>query len=86
MTGELSLILVDTTDNQEVTLPVTDLNTSGLYFNLAVALPESVAAGEHQYRLMSGLIPLSCGLLFVTEEDNSKEYEKEITYDQYESE
>ena len=86
VTGEMSLVLRNTTDQQETTLSVTDLNTSGLYFNLAVALPEGIADGEYQYTLKNGNIQVSCGLLYIGDLQSPSQYERTITYQQYESE
>ncbi len=86
VTGEMSLVLRNTTDQQETTLSVTDLNTSELYFNLAVALPEGIADGEYQYTLKNGNIQVSCGLLYIGDLQNPSQYERTITYQQYESE
>ena len=86
VTGEMSLVMRNTTDQQETTLSVTDLNTSGLYFNLAVALPGGLADGEYQYSLKDGNIQVSCGLLYVRDLQSPSPYETTITYKQYESE
>ena len=84
--GEMSLVMRNTTDQQETTLSVTDLNTSGLYFNLAVALPGGLADGEYQYSLKNGNIQVSCGLLYVGDLQSPSQHETTITYKQYESE
>ena len=86
VTGEMTLVMRNTTDLQETTLSVTDLNTSGLYFNLAVALPEGLADGEYQYTLKDGNIQVSCGLLYIGDLQSPSQYERTITYQQYESE
>ena len=86
VTGEMTLVMRNTTDLQETTLPVTDLNTSGLYFNLAVALPGGLADGEYQYSLKNGNIQVSCGLLYVGDLQSPSQHETTITYKQYESE
>lgn len=86
MTGEMTLVMRNTTDLQETTLSVTDLNTSGLYFNLAVALPGGLADGEYQYSLKDGNIQVSCGLLYVGDLQSPSQHETTITYKQYESE
>lgn len=86
VTGEMSLVMRNTTDQQETTLSVTDLNTSGLYFNLAVALPGELADGEYQYSLKDGNIQVSCGLLYVGDLQSPSQHETTITYKQYESE
>ena len=86
VTGEMSLVMRNTTDLQETTISVTDLNTSGLYFNLAVALPGGLADGEYQYSLKDGNIQVSCGLLYVGDLQSPSQHETTITYKQYESE
>ena len=86
VTGEISLVMRNPTDQQETTLSVTDLNTSGLYFNLAVALPGGLADGEYQYSLKNGNIQVSCGLLYVGDLQSPSQHETTITYKQYESE
>lgn len=86
VTGEMSLVMRNTTDHQETTLSVTDLNISGLYFNLAVALPGGLADGEYQYSLKDGNIQVSCGLLYVGDLQSPSQHETTITYKQYESE
>lgn len=86
VTGEMSLVMRNTTDLQETTLSVTDLNTSGLYFNLAVTLPGGLADGEYQYSLKNGNIQVSCGLLYVGDLQSPSQHETTITYKQYESE
>ena len=86
VTGEMSLVMRNTTDLQETTLSVTDLNTSGLYFNLAVSLPGGLADGEYQYSLKNGNIQVCCGLLYVGDLQSPSQHETTITYKQYESE
>ena len=86
VTGEMSLVMRNTTDQQETTLSMTDLNTSGLYFNLAVALPGGLADGEYQYSLKNGDIQVSCGILYVGNLQSPSQHETTITYKQYESE
>ena len=86
VTGEMTLVMRNTTDLHETTLSVTDLNTSGLYFNLAVALPGGLADGEYQYSLKDGNIQVSCGLLYVGDLQSPSQHETTITYKQYESE
>lgn len=86
VTGEMTLVMRNTTDLKEITLSVTDLNTSGLYFNLAVTLPGGLADGEYQYSLKNGNIQVSCGLLYVGDLQSPSQHETTITYKQYESE
>lgn len=86
VTGEMTLVMRNTTDLQETTLSVTDLNTSGLYFNLAISLPGGLADGEYQYSLKNGNIQVSCGILYVGDLQSPSQHETTITYKQYESE
>ena len=86
VTGKMTLLMRNTTDLQETTLSVTDLNTSRFYFNLAVALPGGLADGEYQYSLKNGNIQVSCGLLYVGDLQSPSQHETTITYKQYESE
>ena len=86
VTGEMSLVMRNTTDQQETTLSMTDLNTSGLYFNLAVALPGGLADRAYQYSLKNGNTQVSCGLLYVGDLQSPSQHETTITYKQYESE
>ena len=86
VTGEMTLVMRNTTDLQETTLSVTDLNTSGIYFNIAVALPGGLADGEYQYSLKNGDIQVSCGILYVGDLQSPSQHETTITYKQYESE
>ena len=86
VTGEMALVMRNTTDHQETTLSVTDLNTSGLYFNIAVVLPGGLADGEYQYYLKDGNIQVSCGILYIGDLQSPRQHETTITYKQYESE
>lgn len=70
----------------QINRAVTDLQTSDLYFNLAIALPTGLPNGEYEYSLSSGGVLLSTGLLVIGENFSPSQYEKEITYEQYETE
>lgn len=70
----------------EINQVVTDLQTSGLYFNLAITLPADVPVGEYEYTLSAGDIPVSSGLMVVGEQSHPSQYNKEIIYEQYETE
>lgn len=72
--------------SQEINQGVTDLDTSDLYFNLAVTLPADLPNGEYEYTLSVGEILLSSGLLVIGENSDPSQYNKEITYEQYETE
>lgn len=70
----------------EVDMVVTDLRTSDLYYNIAVALPEGIPDGEYEYTLSVGDNILSSGMMMVGEASDPSEYNKDITYEQYETE
>lgn len=74
---------IDLTDFSQV---VTDLQTSDLYYNLAVTLPADLPDGEYDYSLAVGDTILSSGLLVIGENFSPSEYNKTITYEQYETE
>lgn len=84
--GDMILKMRNTTDNTEISVSVTDLHTSGLYFNLALTLPSGIAVGEYQYRLLAGELVMSDGIVYIGEFKNPSQYEETITYKQYESE
>ena len=70
----------------EINQGVIDLQTSNLYFRIAVTLPEGLPDGEYEYSLMNGENILSSGLLVIGENSHPSEYNKEIQYEQYETE
>lgn len=70
----------------EINEVVIDLGTSDLYFNLAIELPGDIPDGEYEYSLSVGEILLSSGLLVIGEYTNASQYNKAITYEQYETE
>lgn len=84
--GDMSLVVRNTTDHREFTLSVTDLNISGIYFSLAAVLPEGFADGEYEYALKDGEIIKSSGIIYIGDLRRPDEYEQTITYKQYGSE
>lgn len=85
--GDLVFKAKSTIDlEEEINQVVTDLQTSGLYYNLAVTLPAGLPDGEYEYSLSAGEILVSSGLLVIGENFRPSEYNKEVTYEQYESE
>ena len=70
----------------EINQGVIDLETSDLYYNLAISLPAGIPDGEYEYSLMNGETILSSGLLVIGENSHPSEYNKEIEYEQYETE
>lgn len=65
---------------------VVDLQTSDLYFNLAISLPEDLQDGEYEYSLMKGDTILSSGLLVIGDYEKPDQHNTEIEYKQYETE
>ena len=84
--GELSLKMRNTIDQDFIIDQVLDLKTSDLYFNLAITLPEDCPDGEYEYALMDDNIVLSTGILVLQSADAQTEYEKDIVYEQYREE
>lgn len=70
----------------EINQVVTDLQTSDLYFNLAVTLNAGLPDGEYEYSLSAGETLLSSGLLVIGDNSRPSEYNKDIKYEQYRSE
>lgn len=84
---KLSITLRSTIDlSEEHTQTVSDLGTSGLYYNFPISLPAGLPDGEYEYTLRDSDFPLSTGLLVIGEPTQPSEYQKEITYEQYETE
>lgn len=70
----------------EVDLEVTDQGSSEQYYNLAIELPEGIPNGEYEYTLYGGDRVLSTGLMVVGDSTDPSEYNKDVTYEQYETE
>lgn len=86
-TGDLSLYAKSTIDlDMKFDVHVIDLETSDLYYNLAVTLPADIPNGEYEYTLTDGVSTLSTGLLVIGDNFHPSQYEKTITYEQYETE
>ena len=61
-----------------------DLNTSALYYRLAVALPDGIAQGEYEYSLSDDTGALSTGIIYVGTLTAPTQHDTTITYEQYE--
>ena len=70
----------------EVSQGVIDLQTSDLYFRIAVTLPDGLPDGEYEYSILAGDAIVASGLLVIGENSHPSEYNKEIQYEQYETE
>ena len=84
--GELTLKMRNTIDQDFIIDRVLDLRTSDLYFNLSITLPEDCPDGEYEYALMDDNIVLSTGILVLQAADARTEYDKDIVYEQYRAE
>ena len=84
--GELTLKMRNTIDQDFIIDRVLDLRTSDLYFNLSITLPEGCQDGEYEYALMDDNIVLSTGILVLQSADARTEYDKDIVYEQYRAE
>lgn len=85
--GELSFRAKSTIDlATEIDLNVVDLSISDLYMHLAVTVPAGIPVGEYEYTVSVDGDVLATGLLMVGEFGRADEYEKPITYDQYDAE
>ena len=84
--GELTLKVRNTINQDFVIDQVLDLNTSDLYYNLAIALPAGCPDGEYEYALMDDGIVLSTGILILESSQSRNEYNKDIEYEQYNTE
>ena len=62
-----------------------DLKVHRLCYALAVTLPEDIATGEYEYALRAGGEKVSTGLLIIRDGiTQAEQYNKDITYEQYE--
>lgn len=85
--GELTFKAFSTIDREiEIDAQVIDVSQAGLYLHLAVAIQGDIPNGEYEYTLTGDGDILSTGLLIVGEGFGPDQYEKVITYEQYEAE
>lgn len=67
-----------------ITATMVDLKVHRLCYALALTLPEGITTGEYEYTLMAGGEKVSSGVLVVLDSIiNAEQYNKEITYEQY---
>lgn len=84
--GTLTLKLTSTVNLTYEVTDITDIGTTDLYFRVAIALPEGLPDGEYEYEVLSDDDVVSTGILVLVTETTTTEYNKEIEYEQYESE
>ena len=68
-----------------IDLQVLNLNLSRLYVDIAVIVPEESPVGEYEYILSVDGEVQTTGLLQIGDFGKAGQYEKTITYEQYES-
>ena len=84
--GELTLKLRNTIDQDVIIAHVADNHTSNLYFSLEISLPEGCPDGEYEYALMDDDNVLSTGIMVLVSAETTNEYNKDIEYEQYKTE
>ena len=83
--GDLTLTLRSTVGLEVVVnAEAIDLNTSALYYRVAVALPADLAEGEYEYTLTDEVGTLSTGIAYVGELARPTETDTNIEYEQIE--
>lgn len=83
----MELIITSTIDKVEIFhQEVTDKGESGMNYTFDIALPDGIASGEYEYKLVDGEEVLSTGLISIGDLKGVKEYNKEVTFKQYERE
>ena len=84
--GEMVLRIWSTIDRAGFTLAVTDIPTYRAYYKFAISLPAGIPDGEYEYQLSKDGKDLSLGLLIIGASEAPTQYDKDITYKQYERE
>lgn len=87
-TGSMLFSLKNTIDlTEDLSVEVTDEASYSLYHLISLTLTDDLTEGEYEYSLTEDGKVLSSGLLIVTGESRTvDQYEKDITYEQYEAE
>ena len=68
-----------------VSVAAIDLDVHRLCYQLGITLPEDIVPGEYEYTLTADEETVSTGVMVVTDAPNKPgQYNKEITYEQYE--
>lgn len=86
LSGSLSLKLTSTVNLTYEANAVLDLDTSDLYYRVAVTLPSGMPDGEYEYELTVDNEVASTGVVVLVEESEPTQYNKTIEYEQYEYE
>ena len=68
-----------------VSVAAIDLDVHRLCYQLGITLPEDIVPGEYEYTLTADEETVSTGVMVVADAPNKPgQYNKEITYEQYE--
>lgn len=78
-----SLLMTSTIDKISRSFDVQDDGTSAHYFKVSVSLSAGMSDGEYVYSLLESGMIRSCGLLILGENVRATEYNKIISYEQY---
>lgn len=86
--GNLTLKAKSTIDlTTNINAVVTDLQSSSIFFNVAVVLPSGMQDGEYEYTLSDSTQVISTGIMRIGNDGvQPSQYNKVITYEQYENE
>lgn len=83
--GSLALTLRSTVGLEIVVdAEAIDLDTTPLYYRVAVALPDGIAEGEYEYTLADDTGALATGIAYIGELADPTETDTEIRYEQTE--
>lgn len=83
--GALMFVAQSTMNLNTFELEAVNISSSSLYFNISLALPQGLPAGEYEYALTDNDGVLSSGVMVVGDLSIPVEYINETTYEQYET-
>ena len=69
----------------EISVEAIDLDISGLYYEIAVTLPDDLPVGEYEYTFSDNGVLLSTGLMQIGHFSKPTQTEIPIEYEQYEN-
>lgn len=80
----LTLTLINTTDRQEVAVPIQSVTENGFLLRLQISIPSTLKRGEYRYELNHQVDVIATGLAQVVgSEDEAAQYENEQNIVQY---
>lgn len=78
------LNLINTTDRQEVNIPIQSVTQNGFLLRLQISIPSTLKRGEYRYELNHQSDTIATGLAKVVGDENgAAQYENEINIVQY---